>query len=608
MYKRTDNPRGNSSRSRGGFPRQNRGVGRGKVFNESDRETAYKSTAPLRGRGRGKFPGSPSSPEKTFPVCDPGRGHTFPLPGSIDDDFPYRNKSLTLANVLTRFANLNTYTPRFLNTPYKIINMPKNPYLELKSPTASGPIILVQEESDYEEFNEISPFFTDMQRMQARRYDEKCSPYQFWFLNKDLIKKKAQEKFGEVNPYSLRETIYVMSHEVSFFRPINIVAIIIIFESKSILDFSSGWGDRLIGALRKGCNYLGVDPNTALRNGYREILRVLGPTGSQLLVDESMIHLITPEQINYMLVCSAFEDYEIPADQEFDLIMTSPPYFDLEIYSNETTQSTSRYPTQDIWFKYFLMRSIYKAWRHLIIGGKMVLVINDTKSTKSSFVLQMIEEINKISGAEFWGCLPYAERKGESLRSPQPMWIWHKIGVSELPDIGPYYGPGVGTAATTAAMTTTSTYSRILPVDFSRDIDRVSSGVSDGCPEDISDVNPMTVKVNSRQPSGFPRSLNDSPSRGRGRGKTTSRAEEMRQVREAGNSSSSLSSPSPGRGSHAQLVRDEFNDIVKYDDLNVTKKIKKAPIGTNLQNWQDALLKAQDPEFRKRYIEPLVQV
>ena len=47
-------------------------------------------------------------------------------------------------------------------------------------------------------------------------------------------------------------------------------------------------------------------------------------------------------------------------ENHFDSIFTSPPYFDVEKYSDEETQSYKRYTTIDSWNKNFLHKTIGK--------------------------------------------------------------------------------------------------------------------------------------------------------------------------------------------------------------------------------------------------------
>ena len=53
-----------------------------------------------------------------------------------------------------------------------------------------------------------------------------------------------------------------MTKECSTHNPLIIKYFIRKFAARRVLDFSSGWGDRLIGALTSDIDlYVGVDPN-----------------------------------------------------------------------------------------------------------------------------------------------------------------------------------------------------------------------------------------------------------------------------------------------------------------------------------------------------------
>jgi len=44
------------------------------------------------------------------------------------------------------------------------------------------------------------------------------------------------------------------------------------FESKRILDFCAGWGDRLIAAIAHNASYTGIDINGDLFKGYKDCI------------------------------------------------------------------------------------------------------------------------------------------------------------------------------------------------------------------------------------------------------------------------------------------------------------------------------------------------
>jgi len=66
----------------------------------------------------------------------------------------------------------------------------------------------------------------------------------------------------------------------------------------------------------------------------------------------------------------------------YDLIVTSPPYFDLERYSDEETQSFKKYPKYEEWLDKFLFVLIKESHRLLKDDGVFILNIADCKNHK----------------------------------------------------------------------------------------------------------------------------------------------------------------------------------------------------------------------------------
>jgi hypothetical protein len=64
----------------------------------------------------------------------------------------------------------------------------------------------------------------------------------------------------------------------------------------------------------------------------------------------------------------------------FDLVLSSPPYFKLERYPGEETQSFRRYGTYSVWRDAFLRVLIHQAYRLLRSGGRFVLNVADVAS------------------------------------------------------------------------------------------------------------------------------------------------------------------------------------------------------------------------------------
>jgi hypothetical protein len=354
------------------------------------------------------------------------------------DDFPYTDKFVSLDELRARVKNLQNYQPRLVKMPYRIINMPDLQEIELFYLPVGSPYVLVGRVDDYDKYTNISPYFTDKCRVLAKRYDNADSVHTFWQKNRQRVIAHSHQRFGNVGESSstdgvtmyknLRESLYELFYEVGIFRPTNLVAIIKLYGAKRILDFSAGWGDRLIAAMAMNVDYYcGVDPNGCLHPHYADIIEFMRSCGSNT---------------NAIMIESPFETAPLNMNDsiQFDLIFTSPPYFDLEIYSDAADQS-HHYGNLDAWYEKFLLFSIKKAWAQLQVGGHLVMVINDMKTTK--YTARMIRDINKFNDSLYLGVISYADMIGNDnvkdvdlkIKSPQPMWIWQKIIIDADPAI-----------------------------------------------------------------------------------------------------------------------------------------------------------------------------
>ena len=322
------------------------------------------------------------------------------------DDFPYKKYSMNLADVDKRFNNLKKYKFETIKMPYVIRNIPgtwyNNPKLKYNN------LLIVNKESDYLNYNLISDYFIDECKVKAKRYDQELTPIKYWQQNKEYIKQQAQKLYGEVNAYTLREMIFKLSGEVTTFRETVAVGFIKMFNAKRILDPSSGWSNRLIAALSVGVEvYVGVDPNSCLHPKYKEIIN----------------HF--PSKTRAIMIESPFETAVLP-DITYDLILTSFPYFNLEVYTDEKTQSITNRDL-NTWFDEFLILSMNKAWDKLEKNGKMVIIVNDIFN-QANYVKLMVDVFTDIhDDCKYLGVISYTELVNGTPKNSQPSWIFSKI-------------------------------------------------------------------------------------------------------------------------------------------------------------------------------------
>ena len=131
----------------------------------------------------------------------------------------------------------------------------------------------------------------------------------------------------------------------------------------NVYDYSAGYCGRLLGisCSNMSYNYLGIDPNTETikyLNYFNEIL------------DEAVGFKGT-------IVQNVSEEYK---PNDIDLAFSSPPYFNLEKYSDEETQCMVRYSTLDEWFSGYAEPTIENIYNSLNQDGIFATNIADYKT------------------------------------------------------------------------------------------------------------------------------------------------------------------------------------------------------------------------------------
>lgn len=117
------------------------------------------------------------------------------------------------------------------------------------------------------------------------------------------------------------------------------------YKPELVLDPCAGWGGRMLGTVASGAKYIAFEPNTIT---YQNLTKL-----AKYLKIEDQVTLICDDALK-------LENYDIP---QVDLVLTSPPYYDIEVYSKESTQSINNYNTYDDWAEHFLKTLI-----HLCLG------------------------------------------------------------------------------------------------------------------------------------------------------------------------------------------------------------------------------------------------
>lgn len=140
----------------------------------------------------------------------------------------------------------------------------------------------------------------------------------------------------------------------SFYRPHFAKQIISFVDHKkngTLFDPCAGWGGRLLGTVSCNWHYVACEPNIET---YNNLIKMIDFLGVKKYVT---IYNIPAENFDYNNM------------KNIDIVLTSPPYFNLEKYSKEENQSYNKYQTYDIWEKKWLQPLVYNCQNILKKNG-----------------------------------------------------------------------------------------------------------------------------------------------------------------------------------------------------------------------------------------------
>jgi len=250
-------------------------------------------------------------------------------------------------------------------------------------------------------------------------------------------------KVPKVNKSVLRTCISLRKYICSQFKPNVAKGIYDRYECKNVLDFSAGWGDRLCGfyASEHGELFVGIDPRKENHPIYEEQAEFY-KKHSTFFENEK----------RHELLCEPAEDVDLSKyEGMMDIVFTSPPYFNVERYSHDDTQSWVRYKNIDLWNKNFLQTAVKNVWKTLRKGGILMVNISDVNASSGGkkdwlkicdpmndyiktfddseyvecFGMEMAKRPNSIGVGTAEGDENNNKKEGDTFG--EPVWVWKKI-------------------------------------------------------------------------------------------------------------------------------------------------------------------------------------
>ena len=147
------------------------------------------------------------------------------------------------------------------------------------------------------------------------------------------------------------ETYRINKGAVIFFKPATAKYIYKHYKATHVLDPTAGWGGRMLGAWSLDIHYTGIDTNTTMKPAYDEMITTLNSNKLKMIWESALT-----------------VDY---SEIDYDFVLTSPPYINLELYDNMTP-----FKDEDEFYNDFLIPLIDKCRKHIKRNGKVAFNIS----------------------------------------------------------------------------------------------------------------------------------------------------------------------------------------------------------------------------------------
>lgn len=271
--------------------------------------------------------------------------------------------------------------------------------------------ILYRKYDKYWKLDSISCFFTEKVRIKCR-LNGKPTMIEVWkSLEPEVIR-----TFQNID-HARSELLYTYkAGECNLFSPALALRMILGFNETraplKVIDPSSGWGDRAIAAIAAGdfvSEYIGYDPNEELIIPYKNLKETLDHYNK------------------CTFICEPFEKADVK-EKYYDIGITSPPYFDLEEYSDAVTQSVSGIKKEyQTWLKEFYYKYLDNLCKAVKDSGKIVIYVSSYSSKGKFYDLE--NQTIKTMSKNGWKQQIRGELRNspdDKPRNPRPFFVFTK--------------------------------------------------------------------------------------------------------------------------------------------------------------------------------------
>lgn len=149
------------------------------------------------------------------------------------------------------------------------------------------------------------------------------------------------------------------------------------YDAVSVLDPCIGWGGRMIGSLAAGASYTGCEPDP---NTFQGLQGILSDCKQIAAIHNEPAETVVPT---------------LPSGS-FDMVLTSPPYYTLEIYT--AGEQSVKNQSWDEWVSGWLKPLVIECLRCLKTNGKSCWSVKDFKMGRLYPLATVVADIHREQG------------------------------------------------------------------------------------------------------------------------------------------------------------------------------------------------------------------
>lgn len=262
------------------------------------------------------------------------------------------------------------------------------------------------------EFIYLIDYFQCICRFRCRRKESPITPFQ-WIKKRSNIEtcckilEKEDKLISAKNIFEIASKLMcrILCPE---FQPVIVKGLFSFLNSAGYktnrwLDMSAGRGSRLISSLSLVNEYLGFDPDHCLHRNYIK-----------------QLEFFNGDFRTHRVVRKEFQEAKLE-NNYWDIMFSSPPYFDLEIYSNEEEQSIKKNNNLEKWGRDFVYPSLKIIKAAIKPNGLIAVNISNSFVNPDIHYTEIFFEAAASLNLEYLGVI------GFSINGPTyPIWIWKK--------------------------------------------------------------------------------------------------------------------------------------------------------------------------------------